>query len=351
VRLPWQRPTSACKTPQRADRVESPGELGLLAQDTRRAECEGETRRRKGDAMAVSTPLPRAAATAKRGAGTPARQARLRSCYRASALVGVLLGVVAGVGLFVPGLYQDNTAFAATAFRGTDLVSLAVALPVLAGSQWLASRGSRRALLVWLGGLAYVAYTYLYSFAIAWNRLFLVYVALLSLSLFTLVRALTAVDAIELAGRFPDRTPVRGVGAFLWVIGGMLGLMELAQVVPALVAGQVPDVVLKTGHPTGVIYVLDLGLVVPLMLMAGHWVRQRRPLGYVAAAILLVKGVAVGLALLSSNLVGYLDKGRTDGPLLGLWALIAVGSLLVLVRYLQPMHDRPVGRAADPTAG
>ena len=264
-------------------------------------------------------------------------------------MTGLLLAVAAGAGLFVPGLYKHNTAFAATAFRGTDLVSLAVALPVLGGSLWLAVRGSRRAVLVWLGGLAYVAYTYLYTFAIAWNRLFLIYVALLSLSLFTLVRALTVLDAEELAGRFGDRTPVRGVGAFLWVVGGMLGLMELAQVVPALLAGQVPDVVLKTGHPTGVIYVLDLGLVVPLMLLAGRWVRQRRPWGYVAAAILLVKGVTVGLALLASNLFDYLDNGRTDGPLLALWALIAVGSLLVLVRYLQPMRDRPLHRSAHPT--
>jgi hypothetical protein len=275
----------------------------------------------------------------------------LMSCYRASALIVVLLAVAAAVGLFVPGLYKNNTAFAATAFRGTDLVSLAVALPVLAGSLWLASRGSRRALLVWLGALAYVAYTYLYTFAIAWNRLFLVYVALLSLSLFTLARALVALDAEELAGRFTDRTPVRGVGAFLWLIGGTLGLMELAQVVPALLAGRVPKVVLNTGHPTGVIYILDLGLVVPLLLLAGYWMRQRRPWGYVAAAILLVKGVTVGLGLLASNLVGYLDTGRTDGPLLGLWALIAVGSLLMLVRYLQPLQDRPPGRAADPTAG
>jgi hypothetical protein len=265
-----------------------------------------------------------------------------------SILIGLLLAVAAGVGLFVPGLYKQDTAFAATAFRGTDLVSLAVAVPVLAGSLWLTSRGSRRALLVWLGALAYVAYTYLYSFAIAWNRLFLVYVALLSLSMFTLVRALTVLDAEDLAGRFPDRTPIRVVGAFLWVIGGMLGLIELAQVVPALIAGQAPDVVLKTGHPTGVVYILDLGLVVPLMLLAGRWLRQRRPFAYVAAAILLVKGVTVGLALLSSNLVGYLDNGHTDGPLLALWALIALGSLLVLVRYLQPLHDRAVGLRSGP---
>jgi hypothetical protein len=81
--------------------------------------------------------------------------------------------------------------------------------------------------------------------------------------------------------------------------------------------------------------------VVPLMLLAGRWLRARRPWGYVAAAILLVKGVTVGLGLLSSNLFGYLDDGHTDGPLLGLWALIAVGSLLVLLRYLHSMDDQP----------
>jgi hypothetical protein len=164
----------------------------------------------------------------------------LASCYRASALVGLLVAVAAGVGLFVPGMYRGNTAFAAAAFRGTDLVSLAVALPALAASVLLARRGSYRAQLVWLGVLAYVGYTYLYAFAIAWNRLFLVYVALLSLTVFTLVRALTALDPSMIAGRFAGHTPVRGVGLFLWVIGGMLGLMELAQIVPALVSGDIP---------------------------------------------------------------------------------------------------------------
>jgi len=84
----------------------------------------------------------------------------------------------------------------------------------------LAKRGSRRAQLVWLGALAHVAYTYLYTFAIAWNRLFLVSLMLLSLSAFTIVRPLTAVDGGEVAGRFSERTPVRGVGTFLWGIGG-----------------------------------------------------------------------------------------------------------------------------------
>lgn len=71
----------------------------------------------------------------------------------------------------------------------------------------------------------------------------------------------------------------------------MLGLIELAQVISALVSGDVPDIVVKTGHPTGVVYIADLGLVVPLMLLAGAWIRARRPWGYVAAAMLLVTGI------------------------------------------------------------
>jgi hypothetical protein len=122
------------------------------------------------------------------------------------------------------------------------------------------------------------------------------------------------------ADQFTDHTPVRTVSASLWVIGAMLAVMELAEVVPAFVAGGVPDVVVKTGHLTGVICLLDLGLVVPLLPLAGVGLRARRPWGYVAAAILLVKGVTVGLGLLASNLFGYLDNSQTDGLPLGLWA-------------------------------
>jgi hypothetical protein len=275
------------------------------------------------------------------GRTTAHRVSGLEWCYRASVVIALLLGVAAGIGLFFRSIYHNNT-FATAAFQGTDLVSFALALPVLAVSLFLARQGSRRAQLVWLGALGYVAYTYLYTFAIAWNRLFLGYVVLLSLSVFTIVRALTSIDAKEIAGRFSERAPARGVGIFLWVIGGLLGIIELAQVVPALVSGDVPDIVTKTGGATGVVYILDLGLVVPLMLLAGSWIRRRRPWGYVAAAILLVKGVAEGLALLSSNLFLHARHLKTDGPLMGLWVLIAVGSLSMLIRFMQSMQVKEV---------
>ena len=58
---------------------------------------------------------------------------------------------------FVDDLYRDN-AFATSAWRGTDLATLAVAVPILIVALILALRGSLRAQLVWLGMLDYTLY-------------------------------------------------------------------------------------------------------------------------------------------------------------------------------------------------
>ncbi len=257
---------------------------------------------------------------------------------RATVVLAPLLAVAAGSGLFLDA-YRHETEFARNGYRGADLVSLALVLPLLVVATRLARRGSTRGLLLWLGSVGYVAYQYAYTFAYGWSRLFPVYLVLLSLSAFTLVWALAAIDAEAIAGRFRDRAPTRGVANYLWVIGAGLGVMESAQVVAALVTGDQPQIVTDTLHPTSPVYILDLGLVVPLLLLAGAWLRARRPWGYVAAVILLVKGATVGLGLLFANLFAAVDGGTTDGPIIGLWFAIAAGSVVALARLLRDVVE------------
>ncbi len=261
-----------------------------------------------------------------------------RRWVAATALIGVLLAVAAGSGLVLDP-YAGETDFARNAFRGTDLVSLLVVLPLLVGAARALRRGSTRGHLLWLGALGYVAYQYAYVFAYSWNRLFLVYVALLSLAGFTLAAALIRTDPAGVAARFDDATPVRAAARFLTAVGVGLGVIELGQIVPTIFTGDVPKLVADTGHPTAPVYVLDLGLVVPLLLLTAHWLRGRSPWGHVAAAIMLVKGATVGLSLLAANLVAVVAGGTTDGPLNVLWAAIAGGSAVVLVRFLRHLHD------------
>lgn len=262
-------------------------------------------------------------------------------------LLVLLLAIAAGCGLLLD-MYGDETAFARNAYQGADLVSVLLVAPLLLLALRSARRGSVRALLLLLGGLGYVTYQYGYVFAYGWNRLFPVYLALLTLSAFTLVGMLGRLDVDAVMGRLDPQAPVVAVARFLFVIGLGLGLMEGLQVVVAVVSGDPPPIVAQTGHPTSPVHILDLGLVVPLMLLAARWLGRRRPWGLVAASVLLVKGVTVGLGLLAANGLAVLAGTTTDGPLNALWVVIAAGSawtLVVLLRHVDstspPHPHRP----------
>ena len=125
--------------------------------------------------------------------------------------IGVLLMISAGGGFFVNGIYRDNPNFAVQAV-GQDIISLFVVLPILIISTILVYRGSHRARLVWLGVLVYLVYTYIIAaFTVKYNSLFLVYVALLGCSLYSLIGSLVTMDMSEIASSFSEKTPVKTI--------------------------------------------------------------------------------------------------------------------------------------------
>ena len=266
-----------------------------------------------------------------------------RGLLVASIVIALLLTVASVAGLFF-GAYDDETEFARNAYQGADLISLVLAVPLLVGSCVAATRGSFRGQLLWLGTIAYCVYQYAYVFAYRWNELFPVHLALFSLSSFTLVAGLVQVRWSDVADHFDAGLPRRGTVRFLWVLAAGLGIMEALQVIVALISGETPDIVELTGHPTSPVHILDLGFVVPLMIMAGLWLRNGRSWGYVAAPIMLLKGVMVGLGLLAANLFAVLNDDPGDGPLNVLWALISVGSAVALVAFLRHVHAPPANQ-------
>jgi hypothetical protein len=175
-----------------------------------------------------------------------------------TAPIAFLAAIAAGVGFFIDDFYRDAPANAAQAV-GQDLITLVVALPVLVVSAILALRGSMRAHLVWLGALGYLVYTYAsYALAIEFNSLFLVYVALLGLSLYTLIGGLATTDFAKIKAHFSRGTPVKAVSIFLGVVAVLFYFMWLSEDIPALLAGEVPQGVIEAEAPTDVVHVLDM---------------------------------------------------------------------------------------------
>jgi hypothetical protein len=215
------------------------------------------------------------------------KSALVRTALRSSVAIAVLATVAAAIGLARPEVYVRETAWVIPQNRGQDLVTL-VALASLVLALIQARRGSPRATLVWLGLLGYVAYTYTgAAFAYAFNALFLVYVALFGLSGAALIAGLAGIDVVALRSAFDARVPRRGVIAFLVVMALVLCLLWLAQIIPFFVSGALPPMIERANTPTVFVFVLDLGVVVPLALLSAWWLARDAPWGYVLTRLRL----------------------------------------------------------------
>lgn len=258
----------------------------------------------------------------------------------ASTLTIVLATIAAAAGLFVAGLYRDPAVLAVQA-TGQDLLTLAVAVPVLAITLIFARRGSLRAYVVWLGVTGYVLYTYLtYALMTSFNELYLVYTTLLWLSLYTFVSGLVRLDATRLKDTVGDQT-VWPYVAFEVLLAVLVGALWLAEVVPALLAGTTPASAAEAGLPVNVIHSLDLGVILPAFLLTAYWLSRRKPWGYAFTAVLLAKAATLGLAILAMVLTMTLGGQTVPPPQVVVFAAISLAALGLLARFLHAMGPAP----------
>lgn len=257
---------------------------------------------------------------------------KFRTAYNLSIIITVLIIVASAGGLLIDGLYRDNT-WTTTQLRGSDLVRLVVAVPVLVAALMFTKRGSQRALLIWLGMLWLTVYDYaFFLFGAAFNVFFLVYVALFSLSILALIFAVPRVDAKAISRKFKARTPVRWISGYMLFIAIFLGGLWGAQTLNFMVTGQLPQSNIDSGHPTNIVFALDLALLVPGLVLAAIWLWQRRPWGYILGAMMLVKGTIYPMALIGMAIFYYDATGIWD-PLAWFWIVFTAVSLIASATF------------------
>lgn len=224
-------------------------------------------------------------------------QTKMKPAYILSVIIVPLAIITSLGGLFIAELYRDNS-FVTTLWKGNDLVTLVVAVPMLVIALILSRRGSQRALLVWLAMLDYTLYNYgFYLFGAAFNWFFLLYTALFALSIFALIFGLLNIDVNRISQIIQGRRPVKWISGYMLFVAIGLTIMYVAQSLVFIASGQLPSVVVKTGHPTSVIFALDLSLLIPAFILGAIWLWKRKPWGYVLAAISIIKGTTYTLVL------------------------------------------------------
>jgi len=266
---------------------------------------------------------------------------KLRTVYYLSVFIIILATVASAGGLFLDGLYLDN-AFITSLWGGNDLVTLVVAVPTLIIALVLSRRGSQRAQLLWLAMLNYMLYNFaFYLFGAAFNWFFLIYVTLFTLSTLAFIFGLVNIDVNQISQRFRSRTPVKWISVYLLLVAIGLSTMYIIQSLNFISTGQLPDIVIKSGHPTSLIYALDLSLLVPIFMIGGIWLWQRKPWGYVLASISMVKGTTYTLVLTVVSLWGAITSVPGAADEIPLWLVLTIIGLIGSLFLLGNMDTTP----------
>jgi len=273
-------------------------------------------------------------------------------------LIGVLALIAVGSGLFDPrpgqpipytnhrgesvtlngqGLYYYDTVSSAAQMQANDLITLVVGLPLLAISTWLAFRGSLRGRLLLTGTLGFLLYTYMSMATLtAYNTLFLVYVALFTLSLYAFILSMMSIDLTNLPAHFSERLPRGWIAALMFVVGGFLTLAWLGRILTPVMQGVDPALENTT---TLVIQFMDLSLIAPAAILGGILLLRRNAWGYLLASIMLTKGVTLGLGV-STMAVNMSLRGVPDS--LGImipFLIITLANLILTVVMLRNVSE------------
>lgn len=240
--------------------------------------------------------------------------------------IALTMGVAAACGACLEITYAKETASWAAQGVGQDLVNLFVVCPALLVAGALAQKGSARALLVWIGLLAYVLYSFvLYAFYTHFNALFPVYVATLGLSFYALLGSVLTADLAAVAQLFGPGTRTRPLGAVLMTVGILFAALWLSDIARAIADGTVPPSVVEAGLPVNPIHVLDLAFALPALMVTAVMLWRRRVYGLFFAVPCGIFLITMGLAIVSMWCV--MTKRGVPAPI----ALPIVITLTVIV--------------------
>jgi hypothetical protein len=279
-------------------------------------------------------------------AGHAPETAPSTAAYGLSAALGAVAVAASATSFFIPGVL-GGPAVAQGNLRGTALVIMVVAVPLLVVSMYFTSRNSARALVAWLGSLAYINYqAVLFLFATPFNSLFLLYVAMLSLGFWTTVVLMRQIDVTGFSARFDAHLPARGIAIYALVLAAANAAVWLRTIVPATVSDAPSAFLEGSGVTTNPVYVQDLAFWLPLLVLSAWWLWKRRPLGELLVGAMLVLLVLESIGVATDQWFGVMaDPGTPFAsiaavPAFSALALVGSVPLFFYLRHLDAAGER-----------
>jgi hypothetical protein len=233
------------------------------------------------------------------------------------------------VKIYGNGIYDHDSYNKATILIGTDFTILFLVVPMMVVA--LVREIKRRTIKSKLF-LTSVTATVLYyaasiAFGVIYNSLHLAYIALFSCSLFALIILVKCISPVELRKIQKWTLPSKGLSIFLYLSGISLFVAWLPDIITSLIDGK--SLSLIEVYTTEITYVLDMGIISPLMFICLYLLKKKDGLGEIILAIILKACEIIGIILLVQTLVQILAGIVLPIPVL----VTKVGIFIVLATF------------------
>ncbi len=227
-----------------------------------------------------------------------------RAPWLLSAVMLVAAAMAAATALAMPDLVHGPAVMVGS-MRGTALVVLALAVPLVVAAMAAARSGRLLGYVGWIGGVAFIAYQgWMFLFGVPFNGLFLVYVTMFGCGVWTLAVLLLRVPAGRFAAVFSGAMRTRLLAG--WMVASCLAFyaLWLKNVVPALFASEAPAFLEGTGMATATNYVLDMALFLPFTMVVAAQLWRRTAWGQLVAGAMLLMLVLESVAIAADQWFG-----------------------------------------------
>lgn len=194
------------------------------------------------------------------------------------------------------GLYARNSFSGAIQAIAQDLVTLIIVVPGMICALFLIKRNQIVGDFLLAGLFGYFFYTYMsYTFLMAYNDLFLLYVADMTLSFYGLVLSIFSLSNNVSVENIREKMPVKGLRIFLICSGIAIFMMWIGRIVPTIGKDVAPAGL--DNCTTLVIQGMDLGIIVPACFVIAHLLKIKHKLGYILGPVIIVKAVTLVTAV------------------------------------------------------
>jgi hypothetical protein len=249
---------------------------------------------------------------------------------RLAVMAGVAAAVASLAG-FIPGVYRDPEVVIAQS-HGFDIGNLIGVLILGLGLAWSA-RGSVRGRLVAIGALGYLIYSFVtYAFLIVLNAATVLYIAVLGFGVWSFITGFATVGDEETDELAAGHLYQRLTAGFMILIAALFALTWLREIEGSVVSGELPAGLAAAGWPMNPVYVLDLGFVVPLVMLGGLRLLRGKPGGARLAVPFLIFLPLLSMSVLLMTVYMAIDGQPLVMPLMVVFVVaLAISAALAWV--------------------